>query len=44
MRPFLLSMETARTFMDLTVKQTIHNFTNTHFVLPHGASLYSLVF
>ncbi|KAJ2932260.1 hypothetical protein H1R20_g4812, partial [Candolleomyces eurysporus] len=28
-------METARTFMDLTVKQTIHNFTNTHFVLPH---------
>ncbi|KAF6744905.1 amidohydrolase 2 [Ephemerocybe angulata] len=28
-------METARTFIDLTLKQTIHNFTNTHFVLPH---------
>ena len=30
------SMETARTFMDLTVSQTLHNFTHTHFVLPHG--------
>lgn len=28
-------METARTFVDLTIEQTIHNFTNTHFILPH---------
>ncbi|KAG2016451.1 amidohydrolase 2 [Coprinopsis cinerea AmutBmut pab1-1] len=28
-------METARTFTDLTVTQTLQNFTNTHFVLPH---------
>jgi 6-methylsalicylate decarboxylase len=34
-----LSMETARTFMDLTVSQTLHNFTNTYFVLPHGVCL-----
>ncbi|TFK18296.1 amidohydrolase 2 [Coprinopsis marcescibilis] len=28
-------METARTFMDLTVSQTVQNCTNTHFILPH---------
>ncbi|EAU90963.1 amidohydrolase 2 [Coprinopsis cinerea okayama7 len=28
-------METARTFTDLTITQTLQNFTNTHFVLPH---------
>ncbi|KAJ3505590.1 hypothetical protein NMY22_g17531 [Coprinellus aureogranulatus] len=28
-------METARTFMDLTIKQVIHNFTNVDFILPH---------
>jgi len=34
-------VETARTFMDLTISQTIHNFTNTHFVLPHSTLPYS---
>ncbi|KAF9014208.1 hypothetical protein BDQ17DRAFT_1342277 [Cyathus striatus] len=27
--------ETARTLMDLTLTQTIHNFTNIHYVIPH---------
>jgi predicted TIM-barrel fold metal-dependent hydrolase len=27
--------ETARTFMSLTLTQTIHNFTNIHYVVPH---------
>ena len=38
------SMETARTFIDLTISQTIHNFTNTHFILPHGAFLFLFSF
>ncbi|KAJ2912721.1 hypothetical protein MD484_g7700, partial [Candolleomyces efflorescens] len=36
-------METARTFMDLTVKQTIHNFTNTHFILPHAGGAFPVM-
>ncbi|KAF4616626.1 hypothetical protein D9613_008791 [Agrocybe pediades] len=27
--------ETARTLMDLTLTETIHNFTNIHYVIPH---------
>jgi predicted TIM-barrel fold metal-dependent hydrolase len=27
--------ETGRTLMDLTLTQTIHNFTNIHYVIPH---------
>ncbi|TFK36383.1 hypothetical protein BDQ12DRAFT_686809 [Crucibulum laeve] len=27
--------ETSRTLMDLTLTQTIHNFTNIHYVIPH---------
>ena len=39
------SFETARTLMDLTLSQTIHNFTNIHYVIPHGMSLfYSILF
>ncbi|KAF8152564.1 hypothetical protein B0H34DRAFT_800966 [Crassisporium funariophilum] len=36
--------ETARTIMDLTVSQTIHNFTNIDFVFPHvGGAFPSII-
>ncbi|GLB34528.1 putative amidohydrolase [Lyophyllum shimeji] len=35
--------ETARTLMDLTLTQTIHNFTNIHYVIPHVGGAYPAV-
>ncbi|KAF9057165.1 hypothetical protein BJ165DRAFT_12756 [Panaeolus papilionaceus] len=32
--------ETARTLMDLTLTQTIHNFTNIHYVIPHAGGAF----
>ncbi|KJA26744.1 hypothetical protein HYPSUDRAFT_35893 [Hypholoma sublateritium FD-334 SS-4] len=32
--------ETARTIMDLTLTQTIHNFTNINYVIPHVGGAY----
>lgn len=32
----LVSFETARTLQDLTLTQTIHNFTNINYIIPHG--------
>ena len=29
--------------MDLTLTQTIHNFTNIHYVIPHGMYIFSIV-
>ncbi|KAG8926126.1 hypothetical protein FRC03_008487 [Tulasnella sp. 419] len=41
---FEFYFETARVFMDLTATQTIHNFTNIHYVIPHvGGSFPSII-